>query len=83
MKRCCKYDKASLLRAKQKYDDQMAKPVDCPKCFCAECAVEHKDREISALRKEEQALRPVQRIVADVRSNCEREPRSNPKRAAA
>lgn len=63
---CGKIDRDFLSQVKKKYEYQASKPVGRPTCVCAECAVEHKDREISSLRKNYQALQAVQRIVADV-----------------
>lgn len=51
---------------KQVYEDQASKTIRRPKCFCAECAVEHKDREIASLWKKYQALQAVQQVIADV-----------------
>jgi hypothetical protein len=63
---CGKFDKDCLQQVKQLYEDQASKTVRRPKCFCAECAVEHKDREIASLRKKYQALQAVQQVIADV-----------------
>jgi hypothetical protein len=63
---CNKPDQKYLSLAKEKYEDEVSKTASRPKCFCAECAVEHKDREIASLRKNYQALQTMQQAVADV-----------------
>jgi hypothetical protein len=63
---CNTLDKDSLSRAKKNYEDQASKAVKYPRCFCAECVVDHEDRQISSLRKNYQDLQTMQRVVADV-----------------
>jgi hypothetical protein len=75
---CDRLDKDSLSRAKKKYEDQASKTVDYPKCICAECAVEHKDHQISSLRRNYQALQAMQRVVADVQWKRESRRRAAP-----
>ena len=71
-------DRATLSRAKQEYEDQASKTVRRPKCFCAECAVEHKDRDIASLRKKYQALQAVQQVIADVQKSKGRHMETSP-----
>jgi hypothetical protein len=71
---CDKIDKNSLSCAKQTYEDQTSEKITRPKCFCAEFAVEHKDREIASLRKNYQALQTVQQVIADVQRKQKRRP---------
>lgn len=68
---CNKIDRDLLSRAKREYEDQASKAARSPKCFCAECAVKHKNREISVLRKSYRVLQMVQQIVADVQRQRE------------
>lgn len=63
---CSKIDRSSLSWVKQEYGDQTAQKVGRLECFCAECAVEHKDREIASLRKNYQVSLMVQQVVAGV-----------------
>ena len=63
---CNKPDKAFLSQAKQEYEDQASEILSRLKCFCAECAVEHKTREIACLRQNYQALQRMQQAVAAV-----------------
>lgn len=63
---CSTIERDSLSRAKREYEDHPSKVVKSPKCFCAECAVEHKDREIASLRKTYRGLQMMQQVVADV-----------------
>jgi hypothetical protein len=72
---CNKPDQKYLSLAKEKYEDEVSKTVSRPKCFCAECAVEHKDREIASLRKNYQALETMQQVVAGVQRQRERRER--------
>jgi hypothetical protein len=73
---CNKADKGYLSQAKQEYEGQASTTVSRPRCFCAECAVKHKDREIASLRKNYQALQMVQQVVADVQRRRERRERA-------
>jgi hypothetical protein len=60
-----KLEKGSILRIKDDLEKQSAKPLGRPKCYCAQRAVAYKDCEISALRKNSQALQVVRRFVED------------------
>lgn len=75
MEDCNKPDQRYLSLAQEKYEDEVSKTASRPKCFCAECAVEHKDREIASLRKNYQALQTMQQVVADVQRQKERRER--------
>jgi len=63
---CNKPDRAYLSQARQKFEDQTSEGVSRLECFCVECAVEHKDREIASLRRRYRVLQTVQQAVADV-----------------
>ena len=63
---CNKPDKTFLSQAKQEYEDQASETLSRSNCFCAECAVEHKTREIASLRINYQVLQRVQQAVAAV-----------------
>jgi hypothetical protein len=61
-------EKSSIMQIKSNLEKQSAKPLGRPKCYCAQCAVAYKDREVSALRKNFQALQVVRRFVEDRKS---------------
>jgi hypothetical protein len=76
-----KFEKGEILRVKDDLEKQSAKPLGRPKCYCAQCAVAYKDREISALRKNSQAMQVVKRFVEDKKRACRSRSKSKSKAA--
>jgi hypothetical protein len=72
-------ERFSIMQVKSNLEKQSAKPLGRPKCYSAQCAVVYKDREISALRKNFQALQVVKRFVEDRQRACRSQSKSKPK----
>lgn len=67
-----KVTRSELEHTRKKLEDQTAPPVGRPKCSCVEHAIEHKDREIRALRQNMHGARTLSRFVDDIQKKCER-----------